>query len=513
MDPFQELRRRSEAFDEVFGHQGPDASWGAQAAMRAHWGFVAAPARQVGRVVVETRAIPKGKAKAVELAVRAFTGKGPRDPAAWWKKNKKHVALLLEAERWPVREGGDEVIEVGPLTVHDTVHLTGRDRERTIDVVEKAVAALEDGPFSAVLYGPVYIVGQLRRARTLAWYYQADDTVYVRPHPKSGDREAFNLIHELGHRYWNKSMSKEDRQAWVARHNALLRASVDVPPVVVGDKIPVRSGEDVIVEIKYLPRLRDLQAIMGGGGRIPVSSIIRVRDHNARVKLFPTNYAMTDVEEHFAEAFAMYVMGTLPEDHEQFFRTWMAKSVAVARNPDDGFRAWKAKAEADQAAARGSFLDAFEASPAVLVTEGQHQEVWITTPELDPKEGKLRVTYLGKDGPRGHFAGRDMDDLVKELASVRATYTPVDEAFVVEWTSTPAYQEGVLRVAFVQADNQLRWVAGQRGGAARDWANEVRDRAYLASSVEEATRILERAAADLQAGRAPNRRASQVAVR
>lgn len=177
----------------------------------------------------------------------------------------------------------------------------------------------------------------------------------------------------------------------------------------------------------------------------------------------------------------------------------------------EGFEEELARMQAERTAARGALRDAFAVSPAILVIEGTHRELWILSPELDPKDGSLRVTYLTPDGPRGHFAGDDIEDLVKELSSTRARYEPVDENAVIRWTSTKAYHEGLLQVAFVQAEGQLRWIAGKRGKDAYAWAMDVRDQAYAEADktgkIEDATRILERAAADLQAGRAPNTRA------
>lgn len=180
----------------------------------------------------------------------------------------------------------------------------------------------------------------------------------------------------------------------------------------------------------------------------------------------------------------------------------------MAARDDAGFRAEVSRMRTDRARAQAAMRTAFERSPAVLVTEGKsYRELWIVSPETVRTDGNVRVTYLRPDGPRGHFSGRDMEDLVKELSSTRSTYDPVDEAFVMEWTQTPEYQEGQLRVAFVQADNQLRWLAGQRGEQGRKWASTIQDQVYQMDDVEQATKVLERAAADLQAGRAPNTKA------
>lgn len=165
------------------------------------------------------------------------------------------------------------------------------------------------------------------------------------------------------------------------------------------------------------------------------------------------------------------------------------------------FDAEMAQIRARRDAARDAMRGAFERSPAVLVIEGDLEELWILSGETDPRQGRVRISQFGRDGPRTHLSDQSLDELVAELAATWATYEPVDEAFAMEWTSTPEWTEGQLRVAYVQAFNRLQFVGGKHG--ASDWAWEQISQARQLD-VEEATRVLERAASDLEAGRAPN---------
>lgn len=173
----------------------------------------------------------------------------------------------------------------------------------------------------------------------------------------------------------------------------------------------------------------------------------------------------------------------------------------------ESFKEEIARMSREREDARSALRTAFERSPAIVAREIQYEELWILSPETVKEEGQWRVTFLRHDGPRGHFSGKDMEDLIKELSSTRMTYTPVDESFVMQWTSTPEYEEGVKQVALVQADNQLRWIARQHSKEAYAWAMTVREQALEAKDLETATKLLERAAADVQAGRVPNPRA------
>lgn len=323
-EDFADLAARAAYFDEQFDHLDPDDRLGTRTADLV-WSYLAAPARRISTWVIETRAIPRGKAKAVELAVRAFGIKKPRNVVAWWQKNRRHVETLLEAQNWPDRTAeGLDVYEVGPLVVHDTLHMSDAELSRTLEVIERVIEALADDPgLSDVLYGPVYVVGRLRVPRVLAWYYPKDDVIYLRPQRGDFERETFNLLHELGHRFWRQFLTPEERKPWITRHTELSYASVDVPSPQPGDLIPVHGREDPveILDIRMIPGLRDPQVIVEDG-RIPYASIVRKREQRARAELFPTAYSMQDVEEHFAEAFAMRALGILPEEHEAFFEDW-----------------------------------------------------------------------------------------------------------------------------------------------------------------------------------------------
>lgn len=167
----------------------------------------------------------------------------------------------------------------------------------------------------------------------------------------------------------------------------------------------------------------------------------------------------------------------------------------------DDFDAELDRLRAQREAAEGALRSAFERSPAILVTEGELDEIWILSPETHPEDGELRVTYLMPDGPRGHFSGDSIDELVTELATTWARYEPVDEAFVLRWTTTPEWTQGVWQVAYVQAWNALMRTGGME---AFDWVQERIAEAQRTGDAEAATKILEQARADLKAGRAPN---------
>lgn len=170
---------------------------------------------------------------------------------------------------------------------------------------------------------------------------------------------------------------------------------------------------------------------------------------------------------------------------------------------DDDFDAEVEQLRARRAAAESAMRDAFARSPAILVTEGDRDELWILSGQTNPEEeGDWRISFLWADGPGGHRSGDDVEDLVRELAVPWATYKPVDESFVIRWTTTPTWKEGALKVAYVQAFNHLQSLAARHD--AREWAWQRILASKAETDIQKATRILELAMRDLEAGRAPN---------
>lgn len=298
--------------------------------------------QRLAKYIIQFKSVPKGKAKAVQQAAATFIKmrRAPRNLATWWQKNAKHMQTLLDSRTWPfksVEDEGDEVYKLGPFEVHNTLGLADKALASTNKAIASAAKFLETSGIPkarSVLYGPVMVVGKLQQPRTLAWYYPGDDTVYLRAHTKAGKGEVHNLVHELAHRYWAKQF--RNQRAWVKHHRRVKNrgegeqaddANLDMlKGLKVGDVFPlpisgmIRGGPPRITEIS--PTSWSLENSRGRG-RVSKSAIVKTMQSNSRktkaIKHFPTPYASTDAEEHFAEAFAMYAMNQLPVEHKEAF--------------------------------------------------------------------------------------------------------------------------------------------------------------------------------------------------
>lgn len=284
------------------------------------WTWLVRWGTDVATWVVETRTIPKGKEKAVELAARLFTmaNRSPKDIPTWWDKNEKHIHLLVEALSWPERTEGSlqEKFSVGPFTVHNTLHLEEGKLQGTVSVIVKAMQKIKPfHKFNKVLYGDVFVVGQLRHSKSLAWYYNQDDTVYLRPQ-KTSEKELVNLIHELGHRYWYKFLGAEAQRQWHSVYTILKRpVQVKLPEVGEPLGVLVKGVDNPIVE-SYGRGNKGVPIVTIVGGQVfSATGVLSILEAEATERKFPTPYSATSVEEFFAEAFAHYIVGDLSEDH------------------------------------------------------------------------------------------------------------------------------------------------------------------------------------------------------
>jgi len=281
------------------------------------------PVVNTGRVLaawaVETRAIPEGKAKALELAARLMgLVRVPSDIIRWYETNLPKLEFLRGAIHWKERSaepsGGLGLTTVGPFKVHNTIGAQEKQLKEIQGLVKAAVKAITPVmDFKKVLYGDVFVVGQLRQSRTLAWYFVQEDQVYIRNLAKKGVDDLASLIHELGHRYWFK-FARADQKRNISGLYYKLGSDArreDVPVLKAGDLLPLNlKGEDAP---RVITKVTPLSYELGSGVSVKIRDVEGIVKRKAVVgKLFPSGYSMKNVEEFFAECFSFYILGKLP---------------------------------------------------------------------------------------------------------------------------------------------------------------------------------------------------------
>lgn len=277
--------------------------------------------------IIKKKAIPKGKEKKLELAGKAFneTKRFPTKATSWITTNKPGYRLLLEAAAtWPERDTTTEApLQIGGFSVIDSVGLNEKDLKTTQQNIADVQSLVKNSgiPGAAkILYGDLLLVGQIHGSAA-AWYKQESDQVYLRPLIKRiTDKQRQLFVHELAHRYWDKVMSADKKKEWRQHHLDLEYQRPDdfeIEPGTVFRNVHITGikGDPVVDHV-------DDQFVYLVGPKNPKlrrGDAWKVLYEQAQKATFPTDYAATDPEEHFCEAFAMYVNGTLSKQHRDAF--------------------------------------------------------------------------------------------------------------------------------------------------------------------------------------------------
>jgi len=286
--------------------------------------------------IIDKLSVPPAYAKSVEMISREFAKpRRPKDIPAWFEKNKKRLEVLLLADKWPQaseNEGTEgEVFKHGGLTIHNVIRASGKaleDALKTLDIAMRNAAGTGISDFRSVVYGDVYLVGQLGRKNWAAWYMPAKDMIYLRPGVRGLPPEecAQHLLHEFGHRYWKLKLSREVMGTWNSHHYLMEHgigaggdAEAKMPEV--GDALPMNVDRKKVKVEKIEKSTYSLVAVDTGApaGTISFSQLFNWLYNYSIAEKFPTLYARTDAEEHFCEALSLRALGKLKAHNLEAF--------------------------------------------------------------------------------------------------------------------------------------------------------------------------------------------------
>lgn len=275
-----------------------------------------------GYWVLQTRSIPGGRFKALEMVIRCLEGLAsqrwdytPEEVMAWRDAHGHRLRLLHEATGWGERTLGRQMADCGGIVVHNTAGVSA-ERFRVIQAqvadVSGAIRAMMD--HHKVLYGSLYLAGQilpLPEFKTReAWYDIDRDDIYFRG---AHQDTRLRVAHELGHRYWYHFMDQSRRDRVETLYGTLLHesAQMSLPTLHVGEISPIpldnKGTRPTVTEVTQASVSFD------NGWRMSRQSIERSLAEEVGVgTLFPSWYSRKDVLEFFAECFAHDVVGGLP---------------------------------------------------------------------------------------------------------------------------------------------------------------------------------------------------------
>lgn len=300
-------------------------------------------------LVLREKQVPTHRARSFTSAVKELDRRRvPKDLPGWFRKHGRVLELLVESASWPDKGTIETLsIRVDNLTVHNQ---TDKDVTANVKLLETATNLMRESGVPRIdeaIYGDVYLVGSISRNHNLsAQYIPARDVMIVLLVKRFEAKFVESVIHEFGHRYWQRFLGQEARTEW-ARHH--LRVHDDaanayvfrIPKV--GESLPyTHGGPKVVTDVRTHPS-RGQILVLEDGSAITLDNYWKVSRKNEIMSAYPTLYAAGDKEEHFCEALAHYCLGELAPHHAEAFerivgvqKQEQARSSTASASKDDG---------------------------------------------------------------------------------------------------------------------------------------------------------------------------------
>ena len=271
-------------------------------------------------LALECKITPKTHRTKIEALYRLLESTRSFSVVLFFCTHFDALQALADANTWPnVADSKDA--KVGSFTL---VNQTKKDPAavvKTVELAEKLIRQSDIPNVKSVLYGPVIIATKLV-ASSLAFYKTKQDTIYIQELKSYSHVVEQTLLHEIGHRYYQKFAKAKSKTEWGKHHDEVGKSGRKLEE---GDIVYLSDGAYEYYGTDYQgsgKKVRMLALLRNPVSKKPVGHL----DYEvaSRSISYPTYYARTDAEEHFCEAFAMYLLGTLqPEHFAAFERIWV----------------------------------------------------------------------------------------------------------------------------------------------------------------------------------------------
>ena len=311
------------------------------------WSYLIGEGRTTVDYILDKLVVPPNKTKSFEVAarlVRTSSSSPPRNVFTWWDENVDRFALIANGYlHWPKKtEGSNELFRLGSFTVHNTINLKGPKLDKIKEILGSAETTISKNcipELDKTLYGDIYIVAQIQQAATVAWYNPQTDKVYLRSAKNDKWAELESILHELGHRYWKKVATSQQKDTWDNWYRKQKALGAEIPQV--GDVYETFNAaretqglglsrmEIQRVDYAFSPKGRPVVTVffslstetqsipgaLGWGGS--------EQDTWAKIQNFPSPYAAQNAEECFCEMLSFLAMGLLPPKYATpFLSIW-----------------------------------------------------------------------------------------------------------------------------------------------------------------------------------------------
>lgn len=273
--------------------------------------------------------VPSQHRRMFDAARREFARTRKFDHMVWFAKNVKMLRDLYDIGSWPdIAAGAPDDGGAGAVTLIGSIRVVNQsdqDPAKSVDLVRRAARALSDSGvpgITRVLYGDVFVVGDIARKRSVAaWYVRDKDVIEVMAVKRFAESQLRVTVHEFGHRYWQKFMAPDVKRAWTRHHDDMSSASPDYDFPKVGDVLDYVVGSPKVLDFAPSTNGYLVQTSNGSTGTIYKHQLVGVLRDRAVRATFPTPYAAKNAEEHFCEALSLFCLGDLKGSNLAAFRT------------------------------------------------------------------------------------------------------------------------------------------------------------------------------------------------
>ena len=266
---------------------------------------------------------------------------------SWFADRTKHIDDMLTLLRHPLREEGENEIEVGPFTLKNPINLSEDKIEEMKEACTQALTLCTNSlapNFPQALYGDVVLVEKLDRASWYAWYNSVKDDITMKYMDRDKAEFIKTFIHEIGHRYYRKILSEDKKRLWrrydINCHYAQrIRLSEWIGKDInlyakkkrTKTSIGVKPNEGVPAKISRLSPRGGVYLVLPDGSEVGVYREKHIKEHiKAQTGIFPTTYATTNEEEHFCEALSYKAVGKLHPKSLEAFNSIIVDGVSYA---------------------------------------------------------------------------------------------------------------------------------------------------------------------------------------
>lgn len=221
----------------------------------------------------------------------------------------------------------------GPFTIVNRYGYRPEEYADSLKLLDTATEMIRAKGFGKVLYGKVYLVGKQQGRSYAGMYVESEDRVLLNVEARNRFDSVHTLVHELGHRWWNKMLSSGERSTYEDHYLGTAQGGLTVQDrqdmfqaLVQAGFSPRRAqgylrdkslSESLLDWFKYVfsgQRQQDLvAAYQRGEGWVeknfvrPKQRMVFLTEDTPTVTV--SAYAKTNVKEDFAETFAFYVTG------------------------------------------------------------------------------------------------------------------------------------------------------------------------------------------------------------